>query len=104
MAYGDEPGTPPAAAGLEAGGSDMPAQAGGEQAAEPIHIQADMLPPGIKEGDSLKCTGMDENGCAFELVKGAEPAVGGESWEDGFRKEMSARSPREEATPGRCVH
>ena len=92
MAYEDQSGSPPAAAGLDAGGSDMPNQKG-----EPIHIQADMLPPGIKEGDMLKCTGMDDNGCSFELVKGAMEEQG-ESWEDGFRKDMSARAPREEAS------
>lgn len=74
---------------------DAPA-APSEPKAEAIHIQSDMLPQGIKEGDMLKCTGMDENGCQFELVKG-EPA-GGEDWESGFRKEMSALSPSKEAS------
>ena len=95
MPYNDKPGM--AADGLEAGGSDMPMDKGGSGEMEPIHIQADMLPPGIAEGDMLKCTGMDENGCSFELVKGeAKPAD--ESWEDGFRKEMSSRMPSEEAS------
>ena len=86
----------PAAAGLGAGAE----MAGGENAASqtvPIHIAADMLPPGIKEGDMLKCTGMDEAGCSFELVRGGgEPE--GESWEADFRKSMSARQPQEEAS------
>ena len=74
--------------------------AGGEGAAgqsETIHIASDMLPPGIKEGDTLKCTGMDENGAQFELVKGEGPSEG-TSWEHDFRKEMSATSPTQEAS------
>jgi hypothetical protein len=88
----------PAAAGLEAGGGE----AGGEGAAgqsEPIHIAADMLPQGIAEGDMLKCTGMDENGCSFELVKGeGQTGEDGTSWEDDFRNEMSPRQPQQEAS------
>jgi len=97
MPYDSMPGKDPEPAGDMAGGSDMPPEKEGMEQNEPIHIQADMLPPGIKEGDCLHCTGMDENGCSFELEKGEGPATG-ESWEDGFRKEMSARSPREEAS------
>jgi hypothetical protein len=97
MPYEDKSGTPPAAAGLEAGSGDAAMGEGAADQAEPIHIQADMLPPGIAEGDMLKCTGMDENGCSFELVKGqAEPAK--ESWEEGFRKEFSPQQSTEEAS------
>ena len=95
-------GAAPAAAGLEGGGSDMPgAEPGGEGAAdqqsEAIHIQADMLPPGIAPGDTLKCTGMDDNGAQFELVKGSAPA-GGDDWETQFRAEMSPQKPTAEAS------
>lgn len=97
MAYDQEtPGQPPAADGLEAGGSDMPKGDGAQEQAEPIHIQSDMLPQGIKEGDMLKCTGMDENGCQFELVKGE--ATPEPSWEDKFRADMSPQNPTEEAS------
>ena len=83
-------------------GDDMPDKMGGgegatDQKAEPIHIASDMLPPGIKEGDCLHCTAMDENGCSFELEKGEGPDTG-ESWEDSFRKEMSASAPTQEAS------
>ena len=74
--------------------------AGGDGAAgqkETIHIQSDMLPQGIAEGDCLHCTGMDENGAQFELEKGEGPNTG-ESWEDSFRKEMSASAPTQEAS------
>jgi hypothetical protein len=74
--------------------------AGGEGAtgqSETIHIASDMLPPGIKEGDCLHCTGMDENGCQFELEKGEGPNTG-ESWEEGFRRDMSAQNPTAEAS------
>ena len=85
-------GSDPAAAGLDAGGGDM-----AEPKGEAIHIGSDMLPPGIKEGDCLHCVGMDENGCQFELEKGEGPDTG-ESWEDGFRRDMSAAKPSEEAS------
>jgi hypothetical protein len=68
-----------------------------EPKSDTIHIQSDLLPPGIKEGDMLKVTGMDENGCQFELVKGEQEGKG-EDWESGFRKEMSALTPSEEAS------
>lgn len=91
----DEAGKPPAAAGLDAG-SETPGEGeAGED--KTIHIASDMLPPGIKEGDCLHCTGMDDNGCQFELEKGEGPATG-ESWEDGFRRDMSASNPTEEAS------
>ena len=106
MAFEDEhgiPGAAPAAAGLTPGGSDMPPDAGGAGEDDPgkddaIHIAADMLPPGIAEGDTLKCTGMDENGAQFELVKGAAPGGGGDDWESAFRKEMSPQNPTAEAS------
>jgi hypothetical protein len=97
-------GAAPAAAGLTPGGSDMPPGAGGAEPgaddpgkSDAIHIQADMLPPGIAEGDTLKCTGMDENGAQFELVKGAATSTG-ESWEEGFRRDMSPQNPTAEAS------
>ena len=90
MPYEDQSGPPPAAEGLDSSGGDAVEK-------ETIHIQSDMLPQGIKEGDCLHCTGMDENGCQFELEKGEGPETG-ESWEDSFRKEMSAMSPQEGAS------
>jgi len=51
----------------------------------------------MAEGDMLKCTGMDENGCSFDLVKG-EAENSGDDWESAFRKEMSPQQPREEAS------
>ena len=68
---------------------------GGEQAgaAEAIHIPSDLLPSGIKEGDTLKCTGMDENGASFEMVKGEEGG-GEDEWSKEFRESMSPRSDK----------
>lgn len=61
-----------------------------------IHIPADALPPGIKEGDTLKCVAMDENGCSFQLTSSTAKDEG-ESWEKDFRKEMSPQNSKEEA-------
>ena len=99
MAYQPSSGAAPAGADLEAPPTAPAAAAGDDDPGkdDTIHIQADMLPPGVKVGDCLHCTGMDENGCQFELEKGEGPATG-ESWEDGFRKEMSAMAPKEEAS------
>lgn len=60
-----------------------------------IQIPSEYLPPNIKEGDSLRCTTMDESGCSFVLETG-ETAEEPE-WEDDFRKEMSPREPQQEA-------
>lgn len=60
-----------------------------------IHIPADALPPGIKEGDTLKCVAMDENGCSFELTS-STAKDDGEAWEKDFRKEMSPQSTADE--------
>ena len=96
MPYMDKTGASPAADDLQEGGGGDTGEKTGESQ-DTIHIQSDMLPPGIKEGDCLHCTGMDENGCQFELEKGEGPKTG-ESWEDSFRKEMSATKPTEEAS------
>lgn len=83
---------PPGAGGEEPGGDDDPGKS------DAIHIQADMLPPGIAVGDSLKVTGMDDNGAQFELVKGAAPGGGEDDWETKFRAEMSPTNPTAEAS------
>lgn len=76
--------------------AEMPAGGdAGEQAGE-IRIPSDLLPPGIKEGDVLRCTSMDENGCSFEHEPAMEQSEG-ESWEADFRKEMSPQTPTSEA-------
>ena len=91
----EKTGNSPMAGDMEGAGGDMAGDDAGQK--ETIHIQSDMLPQGIKEGDCLHCTGMDENGCQFELEKGEGPN-NGESWEDGFRKDMSAMSGDQEAS------
>jgi hypothetical protein len=62
-----------------------------------IHIAADQLPQGIKEGDMLVCTSMDEAGCSFRLEKSAGGKGGGMSWEDEARQAMSPRNKEEGA-------
>ena len=83
-------------AGATPGASDMPK---GDGAGEPVHIAADQLPPGIKEGDCLRCTGMDESGCTFEIEagEGGEKKEEGTPWEEDFRASMSPKAPQEGA-------
>jgi len=89
MPYDTNSGEAPAAESLEAGSVESEAKP------TEVHIPSDVLPPGIKEGDMLRCTAMDENGCTFEH----EPAAAeeGESWEQDFRKEMSPQTSQSEA-------
>lgn len=84
-----------AGADLEAAGA--PAEASVDTPADQgeVQIPSDVLPPGIKEGDRLRCTAMGENGCSFVLEPGESPKE--ESWESDFRKEMSPQSPQQEA-------
>lgn len=95
MAYQEKPGMAGDALSDETPGADGSAAPGtSEGADETIHIPADVLPPGIKEGDCLRCTGMDENGCMFTK----ESADEGTPWESDFRREMSPREPQQEAS------
>jgi hypothetical protein len=96
MAYNEtmEEGMAPAATPEAAPAAPAPA---GED--KGIYIPSDYLPPGIKNGDVLRVTGMDEDGCTFvhEPAEGGEEGEGGKAWEAGLRKEMSPREPQQEA-------
>ena len=94
MPYDQTAETAPAGNDLQTTG-DME---GGEVAAGQegeIHIPSDLLPPGIKEGDVLRCTAMDENGCTFEHEPAKEM---GPSWDEDFRSSMSPQKPEQEAS------
>ena len=90
MPYDQTTGPTPAGNDLQNAG-DMAAGKEGE-----IHIPSDVLPPGIKEGDILRCTAMDENGCTFEHEPAEEDM--GPAWEDDFRSSMSPQKPEQEAS------
>ena len=79
---------------MQATGDMEGGEAAAGQAGE-IHIPSDLLPPGIKEGDTLRCTAMDENGCTFEHEPAKEM---GPSWEEDFRSSMSPQKPEQEAS------
>lgn len=67
------------------------------EAAEPIQIPSDALPDGIAKGDTLVCTGTDENGCTFELKKAeAEEEDGEEKWAEDIRGAMSPTAETED--------
>ena len=90
MPYDQTTGPTPAGNDLQTTG-DMAAGKEGE-----IHIPSDVLPPGIKEGDILRCTAMDENGCTFEHEPAEEDM--GPSWEQDLRSSMSPQKPEQEAS------
>lgn len=76
---------------------EEPGAMAGETAAESIHIPKESLPDSIKEGDCLRCTGMDDSGCTFALEKG-DSMEGDGGWESELRKQMSPREPGQEAS------
>jgi len=88
--------------------TEAPPEYGSDMGSESdIHIPSANLPKGIKEGDMLRCTGMDSSGCTFALesAEGEEQGEGDgssdnppdKSWESDFRDSMSPRNPDETA-------
>lgn len=84
---------PPANAGA-ALGADNGADQGADD--KSIHIPADALPPGIKQGDTLKCVAADEGGFTFELTSSTAQDDSA-SWEADLKHEMSPQTPQEGA-------
>lgn len=93
--YGNEDTPGNAAADLEAG-AEAPAE-GAPAEGGAIQIPSQYLPPGIKEGDTLRCTAMSEDGCTFEHEAAGGDGSEGEAWEQDFRKEMSPQQPQSQA-------